>query len=367
MFNTPKKSEDLFFFSFSFDMSDLIDQPKPVLPLRARRKRLLYPWGTYTVPKEEHPGDDDYYDELHTYLQNKVQLNVLSLMFLDLVESRCVDYMTVFSADVNYVWESDEPNHLFEECMATTTPEQIPIIPIILTQVQLPDMLDALVLNYHANAILIDRITKTVERFEPDQSDDSVEDTDPELDKGLAEFFRARLGDSFKYSGPVEFCPNQGPQNITEDSLCWAWSMLYMHLRILNPKLSRSEIVSILNYQTRKSRRPVRVWMDMISNSLKEWQSKGSIYTEEQRTSLTALQKRFRDTAPPPEQIAYQLIKAAKLGRQPLGYWLYQLVHGKAKIKDVNWTIKAVDGKLSIKSTWPRGQKNDYKELIPMR
>jgi hypothetical protein len=55
---------------------------------------------------------------------------------------------------------------------------------------------------------------------------------------------------SYKYVSPLDYCPMVGPQiieaglsNCKGGGFCAVWSTLYGHLRILNPDVSRQEII----------------------------------------------------------------------------------------------------------------------------
>lgn len=92
----------------------------------------------------------------------------------------------------------------------------------------------------HANAFIIDKVNKTLERFEPYGCVSPPEFIQKQLDIKLQKWSK-QLG--FKYIPPSQLCINIGLQNIQEkeekkyDGFCQVWSLWYIEERIKNPDL----------------------------------------------------------------------------------------------------------------------------------
>ena len=94
----------------------------------------------------------------------------------------------------------------------------------------------------HSACLIIDNRRKEIEYFDPIGSKfgegwDVVED---KLFKSVGSQFL-----SYKLVSLDQFCPF-GPQQISEDAFCAAWTLLYLKLRIDFPTLSRVSLVSTL-------------------------------------------------------------------------------------------------------------------------
>jgi hypothetical protein len=108
----------------------------------------------------------------------------------------------------------------------------------------------------HANMLLYDRTTNTVERFEPDLLHDPTRILQQRrMDRALAEYFNDHL--DMRYISPMDWCPVsiQGLQerevkkgmmgNVTGKTIdfCQAWSFWYADLRLSNPEISREQVI----------------------------------------------------------------------------------------------------------------------------
>lgn len=105
----------------------------------------------------------------------------------------------------------------------------------------------------HANMLLYDRTTNTVERFEPDLLHDLTRILQQRrMDRALAQYFNDNL--DMKYVSPMDWCPVsiQGLQerevkmgNVTGKTVdfCQAWSFWYADLRLSNPEISREQVI----------------------------------------------------------------------------------------------------------------------------
>lgn len=104
----------------------------------------------------------------------------------------------------------------------------------------------------HANAILVDFRTRTVERYDPNGSHGELES---KIDDRLEAYFNF-IYPGFKYIGVIDGCPIFGPQFLEQyrgmpengqGQLCVAYAALIFHLRILNQTLSGREIMERLS------------------------------------------------------------------------------------------------------------------------
>lgn len=102
----------------------------------------------------------------------------------------------------------------------------------------------------HANAILIDRELKQVERFEPHGSYTHM--ASDALDK-LLDISFSKIG--YTYFRPINFCPKYSVQSIhhmaknplyKDIGYCTIWSSWYMDTRLLNPSKSRNQTVDMI-------------------------------------------------------------------------------------------------------------------------
>ncbi len=108
----------------------------------------------------------------------------------------------------------------------------------------------------HSNVIIIDNLEKTIERFEPRGKSDI---NDPELliakkiDSKFSSSTLKLLGLSdFIYLSPIKTLPLIGPQSIANayEGMCVTYSLLYLHLRIMNPDINRDIIIKYLISKT---------------------------------------------------------------------------------------------------------------------
>ena len=103
----------------------------------------------------------------------------------------------------------------------------------------------------HSNALVINLVQKTIERFDPHGYDYYILDDNENKKKTYGPFNQEKIDNyltkqfntilpGYKYLGPDVTCPYLGPQIKTDafKGLCLTWSTMYMILRILNYKLS---------------------------------------------------------------------------------------------------------------------------------
>lgn len=96
----------------------------------------------------------------------------------------------------------------------------------------------------HSAALLVDNRRRHVEYFDPNGSDYTERWT--EIQETLFENVKTRLP-QHEIVSLDQFCPN-GPQGISGDAFCAAWTLLYLRLRIQFPTLSRVMIVRTLTH-----------------------------------------------------------------------------------------------------------------------
>lgn len=108
----------------------------------------------------------------------------------------------------------------------------------------------------HANALIFDKENKVLTRYEPRGARTRVYDNS-KLDNVIRNWLKQIYGDKWKYNGPIDYCPNIGPQkketsvkNNDNVDFCTIWSLLYIHFRIMNPKMSDKQISDYLESKT---------------------------------------------------------------------------------------------------------------------
>lgn len=111
----------------------------------------------------------------------------------------------------------------------------------------------------HANWLLYDKKTKSLERFETfGEVDDDPSCLNPKgLDNKIRKLFEDNLGKDYikNYYKPSDYLPNRGFQAIQEDEnemhrddpvgFCSLWSAWYIDLRVSNPNVDRKQLVKI--------------------------------------------------------------------------------------------------------------------------
>jgi hypothetical protein len=103
----------------------------------------------------------------------------------------------------------------------------------------------------HANALLFDKKTKELERFDGLGRDASSLYNINGLDEKIKEVFKPYFN---KYFSPLDFCPKHPVfQSLEIDQIpggdlrgnCAVWRLWYIHMRMLNPHLTRKEVVRL--------------------------------------------------------------------------------------------------------------------------
>ena len=114
--------------------------------------------------------------------------------------------------------------------------------------------------GYHANALIFDMKNNIMTRFEPNGAGTNLYDMD-HFDRSLERWLKKNFP-GWEYHGPPRYCPKQGPQaresvKLVEEALgstgkrrrggeakgfCSAWSLFFIHFRIMNPDAPKSLI-----------------------------------------------------------------------------------------------------------------------------
>ena len=106
----------------------------------------------------------------------------------------------------------------------------------------------------HANIVVIDLHEKTIELFEPHgkrtelSTLDSLEGAYHMTDRLLKKMF-SKILPGYGYISPQNYLPTYGLQARIDayTGLCVTWSIMYVHYRILNPKINRKILVRYMS------------------------------------------------------------------------------------------------------------------------
>lgn len=99
----------------------------------------------------------------------------------------------------------------------------------------------------HANLIIINKNTKEYERFEP--LGYNARGEFQFVDDFMLNEFKTILGPEYKYIYPADFCFRYISEDKYEEEiagLCVVQTTIYAHLRIINPELTREDIINYL-------------------------------------------------------------------------------------------------------------------------
>lgn len=121
----------------------------------------------------------------------------------------------------------------------------------------------------HANLILINKNDKTIERFEPngtDEEDDLY--IHQKIDDELIKFFTDKFK-NYEYSKPSEFCNissnEKGFGCFSGSGFCVTLSMLYMELRLINSEYTKNEITKVISNYSTVALRKYNTYMEIMS------------------------------------------------------------------------------------------------------
>jgi hypothetical protein len=104
----------------------------------------------------------------------------------------------------------------------------------------------------HANMLLIDNLEKTIERFEPygkswkgDKQNLIAKKIDSKFNEEVLEKIKLK---GYKYISPVHIQPVIGFQAKADayDGMCVTFSLIYLHLRLMNPDIKHKVIIKYL-------------------------------------------------------------------------------------------------------------------------
>lgn len=114
----------------------------------------------------------------------------------------------------------------------------------------------------HSNTLVFDKVSKTLERFDPNGGTSDPDFAPSELDSQLEKLFSIILkpllnGEKLKYMSPLDFCPKIGVQMIEkatriklgvpiERGFCSVWAFVYSNFRLRFPEQDRSTITKFL-------------------------------------------------------------------------------------------------------------------------
>lgn len=124
----------------------------------------------------------------------------------------------------------------------------------------------------HANMIIIDLSKKTIERFEPYGS--LTVKFEEKMDKLFKTKILEKLDlEDFEYLSPTDICPKIGIQRIADSfcGMCITISMMYLHLRILNPDIKQSKLIKyIITRPKKKLKEMILKYAKHVEEKLKE-------------------------------------------------------------------------------------------------
>lgn len=133
------------------------------------------------------------------------------------------------------------------------------------------------IISSHANIVLIDKKNKTIERFEPlGQSCCSSINKCKKTDI-INDAFKDRLIpklklENYSYISPFDISPEKGVQ-VKGDSykgMCLTISMLYLHLRIINPDAKQTKVMNYLLSKSDKDlKNTILKYAKHVENTLK--------------------------------------------------------------------------------------------------
>ena len=120
------------------------------------------------------------------------------------------------------------------------------------------------------NVVIIDLFKKTLELFEPHgyietPSTDNVNRVFPKIMKRLDL-------DDFKFIPPSNLSPRLGIQSKGDSycGMCLTITMMYLHLRILNPDIKQTKIVKhLLSYNSKKLKELILRYARHVERTLK--------------------------------------------------------------------------------------------------
>ena len=116
----------------------------------------------------------------------------------------------------------------------------------------------------YKNIIIINKRLKEIERFDPNQSEDSI------LDKNLQDFLIPIFSD-YKYISILDYCPISVKNTIgskfcqLDNGSCITLTQIYGLLRILNLEYTRKEIINVMKTYNSFILRKFNTFVNMLS------------------------------------------------------------------------------------------------------
>ena len=191
---------------------------------------------------EKYPSYSKHYSKLkHSYQTDKSYNFRLSLLLIILnISSPSLDAKYDPHTGEVSVTFTDTFNKLFNRCQQNNSRFVITFFTFETGE------------GGHANILIVDKLEKIVERFEPNgynpiENDQVFSLINAQIDIQLKEYFGSR---GFDYVSPLEFCPKIGIQALEhffykDIGFCVSWSILYAEER-LSSKVSRTYIAQNL-------------------------------------------------------------------------------------------------------------------------
>lgn len=264
---------------------------------------MLFPWGDYE--RIFPPGSqisEGAYQEVYHMLNHEVLY--WSLILQD--TANCVDsIITIVGFEMVTVEKHSLTRAIgtIKRCLALDDDR---LIPIIIHQVSLSSgsywrdsapvklegtskiVWDIKISGRHANMLIIDKKHKTVEYFEPHGTTDDYDDYLSDKSQMMKDALQDVLPKDYTYIDPSDLCPTPGPQR--DEPLCFAWGLLYFHLRMKNPHMTGKQITAEMVKETKIGPPLVYDWLDVMHNTLEELEYEYSSYSDKTKKELKRLQ-----------------------------------------------------------------------------
>jgi hypothetical protein len=168
----------------------------------------------------------------------------------------------------------------FKNTLKNCDTERFYVIPIVLERYDKETLKKSL----HINVLIYDKLTYSLERYEPNGMGTNKKYKPSVLDKKLKKLFEELFQEKEEekrkivYYKPISFCPLQGPQvreylsrtdksNSIDTGTCSLWSMIYVDKRLSNPTKSRDEIDDIIKNDIKNKNQS---FYNFIMNYLKQ-------------------------------------------------------------------------------------------------
>lgn len=191
---------------------------------------------------------------------------------------------------------SDQPSYIFKKNNLNISQKTIDHIKscinnqsrftVGILSLKLPNTIDN-----HANAIIFDNKYHILTRFEPHGKPNYIIYDHSTIDSFLHDWVKNTFGKEWKYNSTLNICPKPGPQardsakhldivlktkkvygkTVKSESkgFCQVWSLLYIHMRIINPDKTDAEILeNILSWSDKDIALNIRKYTEYIVNTI---------------------------------------------------------------------------------------------------